>query len=63
MDTNIILMEAQTNDVDSNRHLKAVARMNYLHGRYRKAGKILDDNMLHTLGPVMGEIIRFVNDY
>ena len=63
VDTNIILMEAQTNDVDSARHLRAVARMNFLHERYRKAGKILDDDMLHTLGSGMAEIIRFLNDY
>lgn len=63
VDTNIILMEAQTNDVESDRHLRAIARMNYLHERYRKAGKILDDDMLHTLGSGMAEIVRFVNDY
>ncbi|SPN97221.1 uncharacterized protein DNG_00735 [Cephalotrichum gorgonifer] len=63
VDTNIILMETQTNDVDSDRHFRAVARMNYLHERYRKAGKILDEDMLHTLGSGMAEIIRFVDDY
>lgn len=63
VDTNILLMEAQTNHVESDRYLRAIARMNYLHERYRKAGKILDDDMLHTLGSGMTEIIRFVNDY
>lgn len=63
VDTNILLMEAQTNDVDTERHLRAIARMNYLHERYRKAGKILDEDMLHTLGSGMAEIIRFVDRY
>lgn len=59
----MLLVELQTNDVDSDRHYQAIARMNYLHERYRKAGKILDPDMLHTLGSGMAEIIRFVNDY
>jgi len=28
----------------------AAMRMNYLHAWYRKAGKMLDRNLLHTLG-------------
>ncbi|KAK5283489.1 hypothetical protein LTS13_008083 [Exophiala xenobiotica] len=63
VDTNILLMETQTNPVTSNRHFQAIARINYLHARYRAAGKILDDDMLHTLGDGLAEIVRWVNDY
>ena len=42
VDTEILLRESQTQPRDSERYMDAVARMNYLHARYRKAGKILD---------------------
>ncbi|KAI9923761.1 hypothetical protein ASPWEDRAFT_120396 [Aspergillus wentii DTO 134E9] len=61
-DTEIILMEAHDREPGSDSHLNAIARMNYLHARYRKAGKILDEDMLHTLGSPVVEIIRAVND-
>lgn len=63
VDTNILLMETQTNPVTSDRHFKAIARMNYLHARFRAAGKILDADMLHTLGDGLAEIVRWVNDH
>lgn len=63
VDTNILLMETQTNPVTSNRHFQAIARINYLHARYRAVGKILDDDMLHTLGDGLAEIVRWVNDH
>ncbi|KIW78408.1 hypothetical protein Z517_08244 [Fonsecaea pedrosoi CBS 271.37] len=63
VDTNILLLETQTNPVTSDRHFQAIARINYLHARYRATGKILDEDMLHTLGDGLAEIVRWVNDY
>ncbi|KAK6349300.1 hypothetical protein TWF730_010050 [Orbilia blumenaviensis] len=60
VDTEILLREVHHNSRDSERYLKAVSRMNYLHARYRKAGKILDDDMLHTLGSGVVEAFRIV---
>ncbi|KAH7119973.1 hypothetical protein B0J11DRAFT_552007 [Dendryphion nanum] len=45
---------------DSNRYRTAVARTNYLHARYRKAGKILGADLLHTLGDGAAEILRVI---
>ncbi|KAK6333063.1 hypothetical protein TWF718_010887 [Orbilia javanica] len=61
VDTEILLREVHHNGRDTDRYMKAVARMNYLHARYRKAGKILDDDMLHTLGSGVVEVFRIVD--
>jgi hypothetical protein len=42
-------------------HLRGIARMNYLHARYRRAGKILDEDMLHTLGSAVVDIFHVVD--
>lgn len=39
----------------------AVSRINYLHSRYRRANKILNEDMLHTLGDGLAEIFRVVD--
>lgn len=61
IDTEIILREAQSRHPASERYMQAVARMNYLHSRYRQAGKILDEDLLHTLGSGVVEIFRVVD--
>ncbi|KAJ5362355.1 hypothetical protein N7541_003199 [Penicillium brevicompactum] len=61
VDTEILLREAQSKARDSDRYQRAVARMNYLHARYRKADKITDDDLLHTLGDGLFEIVNVVN--
>lgn len=61
VDTQILLRESQTQPRESERYMDAVARMNYLHARYRKAGKILDSDLLHTLGDGALEILRVVD--
>jgi hypothetical protein len=61
VDTEILLREAQTQARDSERYMYAVARMNYLHARYRQAGKILDTDLLHTLGDGAYEIVHVIN--
>ncbi|KAI9162758.1 Mycophenolic acid synthesis protein B [Paramyrothecium foliicola] len=61
IDTEILLREVQSRPRTSERYRQAVARMNYLHARYRKAGKILDEDLLHTLGDNVVEIFRIVD--
>ncbi len=62
VDTEILLREVQTKDRGSIRYMQAVARVNYFHVRYRKAGKILDEDLLHTLGDGLLEACRVVDE-
>ncbi|KFY43048.1 hypothetical protein V494_02122 [Pseudogymnoascus sp. VKM F-4513 (FW-928)] len=62
VDTEILLREVQSKDRQSIRYMQAVARMNYLHTRYRKAGKILDEDLLHTLGSAVVAIFWIVDE-
>jgi len=48
-DTGVILTEVVLNKPTSKRTIDGIARMNYLHNGYRKAGKISDADMLYTL--------------
>ncbi|KAI0147192.1 hypothetical protein GGR57DRAFT_262906 [Xylariaceae sp. FL1272] len=57
-DTGILMTEVVLNPPCSGRAIDGVARMNYLHGLYRKSGKISDDDMLYTLGLFALEPIR-----
>jgi hypothetical protein len=45
----VITTEVVFNNAASDRRIDGVARMNFLHDRYRRAGKIFDDDMLYTL--------------
>ncbi|KAI0025301.1 hypothetical protein F4780DRAFT_792926 [Xylariomycetidae sp. FL0641] len=49
-DTGVLVSEFVLNPPDAERRLRGIARMNYLHERYRRAGKITDPDMLYTLG-------------
>ncbi|OTB08304.1 hypothetical protein M426DRAFT_263555 [Hypoxylon sp. CI-4A] len=60
VDTEILLRESQSKFRDSDRYATAVARMNYLHSRYRRANKITDPDLLHTLGDGLAEILTVV---
>ncbi|GCB20244.1 hypothetical protein AAWM_03129 [Aspergillus awamori] len=60
VDTEILLRESQSQRRDSDRYATAVARMNYLHARYRRANKITDDDLLHTLGDGLAEILNVI---
>ncbi|KAL5366453.1 hypothetical protein BJX96DRAFT_182615 [Aspergillus floccosus] len=62
-DTEVVLNEVHDREPGSESHLLGIARMNYLHARYRKAGKILDEDMLHTLGSAVVDILRSVELY
>ncbi|KXH49473.1 hypothetical protein CSIM01_03761 [Colletotrichum simmondsii] len=61
VDTEILLREMQSKARDSDRYAMSVARMNFLHARYRRANKITDPDLLHTLGDGLAEIINVVN--
>lgn len=43
------MTEVTQSGLSSGRVLDSIARINYLHNRYRRAGKISDDDMLYTL--------------
>jgi hypothetical protein len=47
-DTGVVITEVVLNKPDSERTISGIALMNYLHGRYIKAGKISNDDMLYT---------------
>ncbi|CAJ2510939.1 Uu.00g065640.m01.CDS01 [Anthostomella pinea] len=58
-DTGFMITETVLNAPSSPRVIDGVARMDYLSGRYRKAGKITDDDMLYTLGLFALEPVRW----
>ncbi|KAK2939766.1 hypothetical protein FoTM2_002986 [Fusarium oxysporum f. sp. vasinfectum] len=61
VDTEVLLRESQSQPRDSERYAMAVARMNYLHARYRRVNKITDLDLLHTLGDGLAEIFKVVH--
>ena len=62
-DTGVILLEFSLNAPTSERATKAIARMNYIHSQYQKAGKIHNDDMLYTLSLFALEPARWVGKY
>ncbi|KAI9652223.1 MAG: hypothetical protein M1831_007132 [Alyxoria varia] len=62
-DTGVLLLEFALNKPSSGRSREAIARMNYLHSRYIKAGKISNADMLYTLSVFALEPVRWVNQY
>lgn len=62
-DTSILIVEFLSRSPTSERANSAIARMNYLHGRYQKAGKISNDDMLYTLSLFVTEVDRWVGLY
>lgn len=57
------MTEVVLNEHSSERSLDGIARINFLHSRYRKAGKISDNDMLYTLSLFALEPIRWVARY
>jgi hypothetical protein len=51
------------NAPSSERASKAIARMNYLHSKHQKAGKISNEDLLYTLSVCITEPTRFINMY
>lgn len=44
------MAEIRMNRPEGRRSIDAIARVNFLHDRWREAGKISNDNLLYTLG-------------
>ncbi|KAL8681979.1 MAG: hypothetical protein Q9186_001921 [Xanthomendoza sp. 1 TL-2023] len=62
-DTGALLLEAVLNEPGSKRAMEAIARINYLHDRWRDKGKISDEDMLYTLSLFALEPMRWVKKY
>ncbi|KAH7085848.1 hypothetical protein BKA63DRAFT_529405 [Paraphoma chrysanthemicola] len=62
-DTGILIIEFMGHHPTAERTNEAIARMNYLHSRYQKAGKISNDDMLYTLSLFILEVPRWVSLY
>lgn len=60
-DTGVLLTNMVFNPPSSPRVLDSIARMNYLHNRHRRAGKIANDDMLYTLSLFALEPIRWTD--
>lgn len=59
-DTAVLIIETTQSGRWSPRMASSVARMNFLHDRYRRAGKISDADMLYTLSLFALEPARWV---
>jgi hypothetical protein len=62
-DTGVLLLEFALNKPSSERTIKAISRMNYLHTRYQKSGKIKNADMLYTLSLFALEPARWIHKY
>ncbi|KAF2993602.1 hypothetical protein E8E13_001412 [Curvularia kusanoi] len=62
-DTSLLITEFLGHSPTSERATSAIARMNYLHGRYQKAKKISNDDMLYTLSLFILEVERWIGLY
>ncbi|KAJ9657540.1 hypothetical protein H2201_008141 [Coniosporium apollinis] len=62
-DTGVLLLEFALNKPSSDRTIQAIARMNYLHSRYQRSGKITDADMLYTLSLFALEPSRWIQRY
>lgn len=60
-DTGALLLEAVLNPPASDRAITSLARINYIHNRYRQCGRITDADMLYTLSLFALEPSRWVN--
>lgn len=60
-ETGALLLEAVLNPPASNRAIAAIARINYIHDRYRQRGRISDADMLYTLSLFALEPSRWVS--
>jgi hypothetical protein len=63
VDTTVLIGEFLANAPSSDRANSAIARMNYLHNMYRRAGKISNNDMLYTLSLFVLEIERWIRMY
>lgn len=62
-DTSILISEFVAHSPTSERSRQAIARMNYIHSVYQKAGKISNEDLLYTLSLFACEPVRWINRY
>lgn len=62
-DTGLLLCEMRFNKPSSSRSKTALARINYLHSKYRMAGAITNNDMLYTLSLFALEPIRWIDKF
>ncbi|THC91129.1 hypothetical protein EYZ11_009419 [Aspergillus tanneri] len=62
-DTVVFIQEFISQAPSSIRSCSSVARTNFIHSGYRASGKILDDDMLYTLGLFAIQPVRFIEKY
>ena len=62
-DTGLLVLEFGLNKPTSERAIQAIARMNFLHSRYQKAGKITNNDLLYVLSNFALEPVRWINRY
>ena len=59
--TSVLIREFVSFPPTSERSIKAISRMNYIHGGYQVSGKISHDDLLYTLSVFMTEPVRWVS--
>ncbi|KAL4936640.1 hypothetical protein BDV06DRAFT_233243 [Aspergillus oleicola] len=62
-DTSALVQEFVGQPPSAARGQAAIVRTRYLHSGYRDSGKILDDDMLYTLGLFAVQPVRFIKKY
>ncbi|KAF6829988.1 hypothetical protein CPLU01_07603 [Colletotrichum plurivorum] len=62
-DTGVLMSEIMQNKPECPRNIEAIARVNFLHSRWRQAGKISNGDMLYTLCLFVLEPLRWVATY
>ncbi|KAL9098060.1 MAG: hypothetical protein Q9163_006205 [Psora crenata] len=62
-DTTVLVAEITGRDPQHPRTIEAIARMNYIHSAYQKAGKISNHDMLYTLSLFALEPYRWIERY
>lgn len=63
VDTTVLIREFCGNPPGSERYAAAIARMNYIHSVYQKAGKITNSDLLYTLSLFALEPPRWIAKY
>ncbi|KAI1262786.1 hypothetical protein F5Y18DRAFT_144244 [Xylariaceae sp. FL1019] len=62
-DTAALIAEFMVNPPTSSRTMRAIARMNFLHSKYREEGTISNEDLLYTLSVFVTEPPRFARLY
>jgi hypothetical protein len=62
-DTSVLIGEFLSHDPREQRAADAIARMNYLHRPYIKAGKISNDDLLYTLSVFITEPLAWIDRF